>query len=171
MIKYFYLGERLSGFKLSGLFLCFTCIFKYINEYFHIFEYPKLLFVCCNNHIVFHGWCKYTSLCLVAIPASISNAVTKIFLLPCQVTSSSPKWAAYFFRSRRVIIVILVVPLNTNVWKWFLSVLFLTKQMAIRYAENPFVVYVNLVGIKNIFPLSYASWRPWLFHAHISSYD
>ena len=118
-------------------------MFIYINKYVHRFESQKPFFVGYRNHLIWHGWCAWTSLCLVASPVSLSNSATKIFLLPWQATSFSPKWATGCFCFSRVVIVVLVVPLNTAVWKWFLLVLFLTKNTAIGYGANPFVMYVN----------------------------
>ena len=102
-------------------------MFKYTNTYVHRFEPPKTLFAGCNNHLIWHGWCAWTSLCLVASPASLSSAATQIFLLPWHSTSSSPKWDAAYFLYHPVIIVTFVVPLSTAVWKLFLAVLLLTK--------------------------------------------
>ena len=121
-VQRLYLGER-----ISGLFVGFTCRFVYINKYVHIFESPKSLFIGCNNHIIWHGWCKWTSLCWVASTEYLSNDPTQIFLLPWQAISSSPKYAASSFLSHRVVIEALVVLLNTAVRKWFLEVLLLIK--------------------------------------------
>ena len=118
-------------------------MFKYTNKYFRRFGSPKPFFVGCNNHLIWHGWCAWTSLYLVVSTASPSNAATQIFLLPWQAASSSSKWDAACYLYHCFIVVTLVVPLSTAVLKWFSAVLLLTKT-AIGYAAKPSVVYVKV---------------------------
>ena len=126
-------------------------MFIYTSKYVHILESPKPLFVGCNNHLVWHGWCALTKLFFVSSLPIFPILTHKYLYFHSRV--HPPR-----LNGMRLVFTLIVwsfwhwsshsTPLReSDSWQYYCW-----PKMAMVYAANPLFVYVNFNGDPKALP-------------------